>query len=92
MTGAGRLGWLSVAWMEFFVVHGPGDVQGEPVHHGDELTEFIVDCYAVGDEPTNNHLLYDSAFFSRPKGCDKSGWAPVLPVRGVRPVPVRRLG
>lgn len=65
------LGWLAVAWMEYFVVHGPGDVQGEPVSHKDEYTGFIVDCYAVDDDA--GKLLYDSAFFSRPKGCDKSG-------------------
>lgn len=70
---ARSLGWLAVAWMEHFVRHGPGSVQGMPVEHGDEYTGFVVDAYAVGDHPSNNHLLYDSAFFSRPKGCDKSG-------------------
>jgi len=64
------LGWLAVAWMEFLVVHGPGDVQGLPVRHGDEYTGFIVDCYAVDED---GRRLYDSAFISRPKGCDKSG-------------------
>ncbi len=67
------LGWLCVAWLEHFVVHGPGDVQGEPVQLGDEYTAFIVDCYAVQDHPSNNHLRYDSAFLSRPKGTNKSG-------------------
>lgn len=69
------LGWLSVAWMEFFVVHGPGDVQGEPVTHGDEYTGLVVDCYALDGNggKDDGRLLYDSAFFSRPKGCDKSG-------------------
>lgn len=62
------LGWLAVAWMEYFVRHGPGDVQGQPVMHGEEYTGFIVDCYMVGDHPSNNHLIYDSAFLSRPKG------------------------
>jgi hypothetical protein len=62
---------MAVAWMEYFVVHGPGDVQGEPVRHRDEYTGFVVDCYAVDDD--EGKLLYDSAFFSRPKGCDKSG-------------------
>lgn len=65
------LGWMAVAWMEYFVVHGPGDVQGEPVRHGDEYTGFVVDCYALDDD--RGRMLYDSAFFSRPKGCDKSG-------------------
>jgi hypothetical protein len=70
---ARSLGHLGNAWIEFFVVHGPGDVQGMPVRHGQEYYDYVVDCYACGDEATNNHLLYDSAFFSRPKGSDKSG-------------------
>ncbi|MGW4487867.1 terminase TerL endonuclease subunit [Amycolatopsis sp. NPDC004368] len=64
------LGWLAVAWMEFFVVHGPGDVQGQLVRHGDEYTGFIVDSYALD---AAGRRIYDSAFLSRPKGCDKSG-------------------
>lgn len=64
------LGFLANAWIEHFVVHGPGDVQGEPVVHGQEFYEFVVDCYALDD---NGRRLYDSAFFSRPKGADKSG-------------------
>lgn len=64
------LGWLSVAWMEHLTRHGPGDVQGQPVEHGDEYTGFLVDCYALDEQ---GKLLYDSAFLSRPKGCDKSG-------------------
>jgi hypothetical protein len=64
------LGWLMLAWYEFFVVHGPGDVQGEPVRHGDEYSGFVADCYALDE---SGRMLYDSAFLSRPKGCDKSG-------------------
>lgn len=52
------------------MVHGPGDVQGQPVRHGDEYSRFVADCYALGED---GRLLYDSAFFSRPKGADKSG-------------------
>jgi hypothetical protein len=66
------LGWLLLAWMEYFCVHGPGDVQGDPVRHGDEYSGFIADCYALDDQ---GRRLYDSAFLSRPKGCDKSGQA-----------------
>lgn len=61
------LGWLATAWIEHTVRHGPGGVQGQPVHHGEEYTQFIVDAYALGDAPTNNHMLYDSVFLSRPK-------------------------
>lgn len=66
------LGWLAVAWMEALVLHGRGDVTGQPIVMGDEYTGFIVDCYAVGED---GRRLYDSAFISRPKGCDKSGLA-----------------
>lgn len=69
------LGWLGTAWIEHFVRHGPGGVQGMEVHHGEEYTQFIVDSYALGDAETNNHMLYDSVFLSRPKGTDKSGLA-----------------
>jgi hypothetical protein len=64
------LGWLSLAWMEALVVHGPGDVQGDPVVHGDEMSQFVADCYVLDER---GRRLYDSAFLSRPKGCDKSG-------------------
>lgn len=64
------LGWLVLAWLEHFMVHGPGDVQGDPVEHGDEYSGFIADCYALDE---NGRRLYDSAFLSRPKGSDKSG-------------------
>jgi len=64
------LGWLAIEWMEFFVVHGRGDAAGMPVVHGDEMAGFIADCYAVDEA---GRPLYDSAFFSRPKGADKSG-------------------
>lgn len=66
------LGWLANAWIEALVVHGPGDVQEQPVRHTDEYAGFVVDCYAHG---VDGRRLYDSAFLSRPKGCDKSGMA-----------------
>lgn len=56
--------------MEFFVVHGRGDAAGTPVVHGDEYAGFIADCYALD---ATGRMAYDSAFFSRPKGADKSG-------------------
>jgi hypothetical protein len=66
------LGWLATWWIETFCVHGPGDVIGQPVHLTDEYTGFIVDCYALD---ARGRRLYDSAFLSRPKGCNKSGLA-----------------
>lgn len=72
-AGASRrrsLGFLAWWWIETFVVNGPGDVRGTPVRRGDEFGGFIVDCYLLDER---GDRLVDSAFFSRPKGCDKSG-------------------
>ena len=69
------LGWLAAWWIETFVVQGPGDVEGDPVTHGDEFTGFILDCYALDE---NGRRCHDSAFFSRPKGANKSGIASEL--------------
>lgn len=66
---------IAVWWIETFTVHGPGDVQGEPSLLVNEFADFIVDCYALD---AAGKRLYDSAFFSRPKGCDKSGLAAKL--------------
>ncbi len=66
------LGWLGIAWMEHFTRHGPGDVQGERVRHDLELSAFLADAYAL--DPAGRRL-YDSVYFSRPKGRDKSGTA-----------------
>lgn len=74
------LGWLGTAWMEHFCVHGPGDIEGRPLNPDapdgipldDELVEWNVDAYALDK---TGRRLYDSAFFSRAKGRDKSGHA-----------------
>lgn len=77
------LGWIATWWIETFVVHGRGGGRGMKIRYGDEYTGFIVDCYAL--EPATadhskrpSHRLYDSAFFSRPKGTDKSGVAAAI--------------
>ena len=69
------LGYLAVWFIETFVQHGRGDVRGTPIRYGDEYAGFIVDCYALD---ANGRRLYDSAFFSRPKGTDKSGVAAAI--------------
>jgi hypothetical protein len=61
---------VALFWIEQHCVHGPGDVQGQPVRYGDETAGFILDCYTLSK---HGRRLYDSAFYSRPKGCDKSG-------------------
>lgn len=74
------LGWLAVAWIEYFAIHGPGDIQGRPLLSSEEdaiplsneLAALTADCYALNDR---GQRLYDSVFYSRPKGADKSGHA-----------------
>lgn len=66
------LGWLACDWIEHYVLYGRGDVTGRPVHLTAEVIDFIVGCYALDED---GRRLYDSAFLSRPKGCDKSGIA-----------------
>lgn len=67
---ARSLGWLAGEWIEYFVLHGRGDATGMRVEHVDEFAGFVADCYALD---ANGRMLYDASFFSRPKGCDKSG-------------------
>jgi len=66
------LGWLAVAWLEALTVHGPGDVQGRAVRLDDELAGLTMDAYAL--DPLGRRM-YDSVFYSAPKGTDKSGHA-----------------
>lgn len=63
---------IAVWWIEQFTVHGPGDIIGRPTVLPDEYGKFVIDCYALD---AFGRRLYDSAFLSRPKGCDKSGIA-----------------
>ena len=69
------LGWLAVWWLETFTVYADGSVAGQPRRVVDEHAGFILDCYALDED---GGRLYDSAFFSRPKGADKSGVASAL--------------
>lgn len=64
------LGLLAWAWVEWFCVHGPGDVQGEPVELDGEFGGYIVDVYALREG--DGRRIYDSAVISRAKGRAKS--------------------
>ena len=64
--------WVALWWLETFTVHGPGGIEGERTVLTDEQSGFVLDCYA---HDAVGRRLYDSAFFSRPKGADKSGIA-----------------
>lgn len=67
------LGWLGTWWIENFVlVGGSGSVKDDLVTLGDEYTGFVARSYGLDED---GFRLHDSAFFSRPKGSNKSGLA-----------------
>ncbi|PBC38480.1 terminase [Rhodococcus sp. ACS1] len=76
------LGWLAIAWLEYFAIHGPGDVAGDPVAPIiDEYCGFLLDTYALQqseDPKLDGRRLYDHVFLSRPKGCAKSEIAALI--------------
>lgn len=63
------LGWQIVAWIEHFLCHGPGDVEGDALALDDELTMFLVMAYALNRE---GRRLVHRAILSRAKGRAKS--------------------
>ena len=74
--GRPTLGWQVISWIERYLVHGPGDVQGDPIQLDDELAAFILRCYAL--DAGSGRRVYDEALLSRPKGRAKSELAGML--------------
>jgi phage terminase large subunit-like protein len=64
------LGFQVLDWIEHYLVHGPGDVQGEPIHLDEELARFLLRAYKL--DPDTGRRVYDEALLSRPKGRAKS--------------------
>lgn len=64
------LGYELIDFIEENMVHGPGDIEGEPVEVDDEMSDFIIDCYRL--DPETGHRMFDEAVLSRPKGRAKS--------------------
>ena len=63
------LGFAVVDWIETFLVHGPGDIEGEPIRLDDEFAKFVVKSYevdAAGKKKIRRSVI------SRPKGRAKS--------------------
>jgi len=69
------LGVVVVEWIEEFLCHGPGDIQGRPVTLDDEQVAFILRAYAIDDR---GRRLIRRAVYSRPKGRAKSELAAML--------------
>jgi phage terminase large subunit-like protein len=66
------LGWAAIDWIEHFLVHGPGDIQGEPIALDDEFAAFVVRAYEI--IPRGPRKVR-RAVISRPKGRAKSEFA-----------------
>lgn len=69
------LGWYAIEWMQHFLVHGPGDVQGKPVVLDVELAAFVLKAYEL-DRHGSRKIR--RAFLSRAKGRAKSEIAAML--------------
>lgn len=73
------LGWQIADWMEAFLCHGPGDVEGDDLVIDDEIAYFIAWCYRVHLEgDSEGRRLVQRAILSRPKGRAKSEIAGAL--------------
>lgn len=70
------LGWAAISWIEHYLVHGPGDVQGQPIDLDDEFATFILKAYQVA--PKTGARRVRRAFLSRAKGRSKSGLAAMI--------------
>lgn len=75
MTEVLSLGFAAVSWIEHYLVHGPGDVQGQDIELDDEFAAFIVKAYRLNDR---GDRLVRRAFLSRAKGRSKSGLAAMI--------------
>lgn len=74
------LGWQVIDWIEAYLCHGPGDVQGDDIQIDDEIALFIAWAYRIwpkGHQRAGRRLVH-RAILSRPKGRAKSEIAGAL--------------
>lgn len=69
------LGFSAISWVEHYLVHGPGDVQGQDIELDDEFGAFVVKGYRLNRDGSRR---VRRAFLSRAKGRNKSGLAGFL--------------
>jgi hypothetical protein len=68
------LGWGVIDWMQAYLPHGPGDVQGQPWEIDEEIALFILWAYRIFPKghAREGRRLVQRAVLSRPKGRAKS--------------------
>jgi len=69
------LGLYAIEWIETFLVHGPGDVQGKRIKLDDEFARFIIRAYELDGR---GRRKVRRAFLSRAKGRAKSELAAMI--------------
>lgn len=69
------LGYALADWIEFYLVHGPGDVQGQEIELDEEMLHFVVCAYAITGA---GRRRFDEVLLSRAKGRAKSEVAGML--------------
>jgi phage terminase large subunit-like protein len=69
------LGPIVCEWIEEYLCHGPGDVQGQRLQLDDEQVRFICRAYEIDD---TGRRLVRRATYSRPKGRAKSELAAAI--------------
>jgi phage terminase large subunit-like protein len=74
------LGPIVCDWVEEYLVHGPGDVQGQPIELDAEFRAFVYRACEVypRDHELAGRRVYRRTFLSRPKGRAKSELAGML--------------
>lgn len=68
------MGWAAIDWIEHYLCHGPGDVQGEPLVFDDEFAQMLLDVYRLYPKGHVNEgrRVVSYAGWSLPKGRAKS--------------------
>lgn len=68
------LGWVAIDWIEEYLCHGPGDVQGEPIVLDDEWCSILLDVYRLHPRSSSRagRRSVRRAVVSRAKGRAKS--------------------
>jgi hypothetical protein len=74
------LGWQVIDWIETELVHGVGDVEGQPIRMADESIRFLLQAYEIYPKghPRAGRRRYPRAFLSRRKGWAKSERAAMI--------------
>lgn len=75
MTLAPSLGGVVCDWLEANLVHGPGDVQGQPLRLTDEQRRFVWRAYELRED---GRRRFRRAVYSRRKGCAKTELAAAI--------------